>query len=173
MVLSRSPAWYALHVKPHREHRVVEHLTLKSVPTFLPLIEARRRRRGRWRAALDPLFPGYLFAHLAQVEESPTIWNAVRWTPGVRDILGTNGIPVPVPGGVVESIQDTVREHGFIRPAMPFQPGSRVRFRSGPLTGLEALFEGPLSRAGRVRVLMTLLRRQTDLEVDAQDLEGV
>lgn len=38
MVLGRSPAWYALHVKPHSEHRVVDDLTLNSIPTFLPLM---------------------------------------------------------------------------------------------------------------------------------------
>jgi len=55
MVPGHAPAWYALHVKPHREQRVVEQLTLKSIPVFLPLIEPGRRRRGRWGASLTPL----------------------------------------------------------------------------------------------------------------------
>jgi len=170
-MLSRSPAWYALYVKHNSEHWVAQHLTLKSIPTFLPLIEAARWRRGRQGAALDPLFPGYLFIRMAGVEENPQSWNAVQWTPGVRLILGTDGVPVPLPGDVVENIQERVGEHGFIRLGIPFRPGSRVRFRSGPLTGLEALFAGAMSRSERVRVLMTLLGRQTDLEVDARDLE--
>lgn len=171
IVARRLPAWYALHVKRNNEHRVVERLTLKSVQTFLPLIESVRSRRRRHGAPLDPLFPGYLFVRMGGVEESPGRWHAVQWTPGVRLILGTDGIPVPILGGVVEGIQERVREYGFVRRGIPFQPRARVRFGTGPMSGLEALFEHPMSGSGRVRVLMSLLGRQTGIEVDALDLE--
>ena len=171
--VSGSLAWYALYVKPNTEHRVHHHLTAKSIPTFLPLIETIRSGPARRIAALEPLFPGYLFVHLDSVERDPTCWRAVRWAPGVRSILGTDETPIAVPHEAVEAIQERVKPHGFVRLGIPFQPRSPVRFQSGPLAGLEAIFERPLSRWGRARVLMTLLGRKTGVEVDVLDLERV
>jgi transcriptional antiterminator RfaH len=173
MILSPAPAWYVVHVKRKSEFRVVEHLASESIPTFLPLVESIRSRQRRHLAPLEPLFPGYLFVRMERVADSPENWHTVRWTPGVRLILGSEGTPMPVPGGVVEGIQERVREYGFVRPGIPFQPRSRVRFRTGPLIGLEALFEHQISRSGsgRVRVLMTLLGQQTAVEADVLDLE--
>ena len=168
---THSPDWYALHVRRNHERCVVQHLTLKSVPAFLPLIEAVRSRRRRPGMALEPLFPGYLFVRMEHADGGLGNWHTVQWTPGVRLILGTDGTPVPLPGDVMAAIQERVSEHGFVRRGDPFQPRARVRFRTGPLVGLDALFEESLSRSGRVRVLMTLLGRQTRIEVDALDLE--
>lgn len=165
-----SAAWYALHVKPHTERRVHDHLSAKPIPTFLPLIETIHASRNRTVAALEPLFPGYLFIHLDRLEQDPR-WYDVRWTPGVRCILGTDGVPTPIPDTVMTTIRERVSEDGFVRRSTPFSPHSRVRFQRGVLAGLEAVFEGSLSRAGRVRVLMTLLGQQTGVEVDAIDLE--
>lgn len=163
--------WYAVQAKRHNETRVIRNLSQQVIPTFLPLVEVVRHRRGRRLALLEPLFPGYLFVRLEPMEVNPGLWHAVRWTPGVRSILGTEGAPVAVPDGVVEAINDRVRDLGFVRPGAPFAPNARVLVRRGPLAGLEAVFDRPLSPAGRVRVLMQLLGRQRPVEVDALDLE--
>jgi hypothetical protein len=42
----------------------------------------------------------------------------------------------------------------------------------GSLAGLEAVFDRPMSRSGRVRVLMELLGQQRGVEVDILDLES-
>jgi len=46
-----------------------------------------------------------------------------------------------------------------------------VRFRSGPLDGLEAILDRPGSRAGRVHVLLGLLGNTLRVEADELDLE--
>lgn len=168
---NRPPAWYALNVKRNHERRVAEHLCVKSVTSFLPLTESPRSRRPRSGAALEPLFPGYLFVRLDDRGRSPGSWHTARWTSGVLRILGADGIPTPIPDEVVEAIQERVNECGYVRREAPFPPQARVRFHGGPLGGLEALFERPMSRSGRVRVLMTLLGRETAVEVDVLDLD--
>jgi transcriptional antiterminator RfaH len=161
-----------LHTKPHWEERVVWHVTRRASleGIFLPKIEAIRRRRHRRWTVLEPLFPGYLFANLLL---EPKTWNAVRWSPGIRSILGCGDVPVPVPQELVAAIQARVAEHGFARPGITLKPGDRVRFRDGPFAGLDAVFEKQLSRAGRVRVLLNLLSRLTPIDVGPLDLERV
>jgi transcriptional antiterminator RfaH len=163
--------WYAVQVKRCEEHRAVRHLTMRAIPTFLPLMESFRPA-GRASAHLEPLFPGYVFVRLQALELNPGPWHIARWTPGVRRILGTEGTPVPIPAEAMEAIRAQVRELGFVRPGARFTSGTRVRIRSGPLEGLEAIFDRPLSRDGRVLVLLELLGQLGRAEVNDLDLES-
>lgn len=162
--------WYAVQVKRYEEHRVVRRLAAKTIPTFLPLLESPCRGRGAVR--LEPLFPGYLFVQLPALDVNPGHWHIARWTPGVRRMLGTEHTPVPVPEEAMNVIRARVQELGFARPGVRFTPGTRVRIRSGPLAGLEAVFDGPISREGRVLVLLELLGQVGRAEVNDLDLES-
>lgn len=162
--------WYVIQTKRYWERQVLQYLTLGGHHAFLPLIEVTRRHRTQRVALLEPLFPGYLFVQMASMESDPKRWDAVRWCPGVRLILGTDDTPCPVLDGAVEAIQDRVRDLGFVRQLVGFASGSRVRFRTGPLADLEAVFDRDLPRAGRVRVLLELLGQQRSVEVDSLDL---
>ena len=163
--------WYAVHAKNHNEARVLLHLSQKIVPAFLPLVEIVHRYRSRRVQRLEPLFPGYLFVQLQRIDDNPDQWHVVRWTPGVKSILGSEGAPIPVPDAAVEDIKARVAPLGFIRPGPRFEANTRVVVRHGPLAGLEAVFERQLSSSGRVQVLMDLLGQQRRVQVDSTDLE--
>ena len=163
--------WYAVQAKSHNETRVLNHLTQRIIPAFLPLIEVIRRYGSRRLTRLEPLFPGYLFVQLECLECNPSRWDTVRWAPGVRSILGFEGTPTPVPDSVVDAIKIEVQDLGFVRPGLRFGRNDRVLIRRGPLAGLEAVFERPLSGSGRVQVLMYMLGQQRRVQVDQVDLE--
>ncbi|HKX19295.1 MAG TPA: transcription termination/antitermination NusG family protein [bacterium] len=165
-------AWYTVQSKPHNETRVVRHLAGRDVPTFLPFLEVVQRRTGTCRTSLEPLFPGYLFVRLGPVDHQPETWSTVRWSPGVRSILGAAGQPVPVPEDAIEAIRDRMGTLGFVRPGRRFEPGDRVRFRTGPMVGLEAILDRQASKAGRVHVLLSLLTGGVRIETDELDLES-
>lgn len=162
--------WYVVQAKRYCEERVCTHLARRRISAFLPFIEVIRRHRVRRVRALEPLFPGYLFVHLDPTDHRE--WSAVCWSPGVRRILSIAETPVPVPDEIIEVIQQRVRDLGFVRPGFRFAAGSRVRIRRGPLAGLEAVFARPLSRQGRVRVLVELLGGRRGVELDELDLDS-
>ena len=165
-------AWYVIQAKRGAEHRIMNSLTSRGIRGFLPLLEVVRRPRKRPITLLEPLFPGYLFIDMEPITVDPASWDKVRWAPGVRRILGAEGIPEPVPEGVIGVIAERVRDLGFVRPGLRFAGQDRVRFLRGSLAGLEAVFDRPMSRSGRVRVLMELLGQQREVEVDILDLES-
>jgi transcriptional antiterminator RfaH len=161
-------AWYVIHTKPRAEEKAASFLGQRAITTFLPRLLVHRRHGSRRRQTLEPLFPGYLFA---RCQPEPEWIDRIRWTPGVRRVLGNEEAPTPVPEEVVTFLQDREGGRGFIEAGSRFSPGIRVRFTGGPLVHLEGIIERPTSRADRVRILLELLDRQVSVEVDTAALE--
>jgi transcriptional antiterminator RfaH len=163
-----SPVWYAVHTKAREEERALAFLSARDVATYLPRVLVNRRHGSRRWQTLEPLFPGYLFAH---VMPDPFLFHRIRWSPGVKKILGNEDAPVPVPEEAVQLLQDKTRATGYIVPDASFRPGARVRFRSGPFVHLEGIIERPVSRGTRVRILLELLGVQARIDVETEELE--
>lgn len=167
--LDEARRWYVLQTKPRQESRVIAHLGPRTseVQPFLPKIETVRRRAGRRVVSHEPMFPSYLFLRMPF---TPATWNAVRWAPGARRLLGAGERPVEVPEEFVQEVQERIEPHGFISIGMTLPVGSRVRVKTGPFAGLECIFERPTGR-DRVRILLEMLGRVTPLEIEVFDLE--
>jgi transcriptional antiterminator RfaH len=157
-----------VQTKARAEQKAVEFLARKGIPTFVPRLLVRRRHGSRRWYALEPLFPGYLFARFVPL---PDLIDRVRWTPGVRRLLGDEDGPAPLPDGVVVYLQERQGAAGFISPGQTLRPGTPVRFRHGPFALLEGIIDRPVSRADRVRVLLTLVNTSVAVEVHIDDLE--
>ncbi len=162
--------WYAVQTKPRCEEKVVDWLGRRcaDLAVFLPKLEATRRWRGRKVQYVEPLFPSYLFVHM---ELQPERWHAVKWTPGVKQIVGSEEIPVAVPDEAIAVLKARCDEDGCVPWAPGFHPGQAVRITHGPLAGLTGILDRPASREERVRILLNLLRTVAAVEVDIVDLE--
>lgn len=161
-----------MQTRPREETRVIHHLALRlaDVETFLPKIEVVRRHARRRIVFLEPLFPSYLFTRF---RIDPRTWQAVRWAPGVRRMLGEDGQPAEVSPDLITTIQQRIEPLGFVRIGMQIKAGDRVRVKGGSFAGLEGIFERPTTRRDRVRVLLEILGRVTPLELDVFELERV
>jgi transcriptional antiterminator RfaH len=161
-------AWYVVHTKGREEERAICFLAQRDIPTFLPRVLINHRHGSRRWLALEPLFPGYLFAYFIP---DPPLIDRVRWSPGVRKILGNDEALTPVPEDAMRILQERTGTTGYIVPELGFDAGTRVRFRSGPFAYLEGIIERPTSRGDRVRVLLQLLGVQARIEVNVDELE--
>lgn len=92
-------AWYVVQCKPRQEMRALEHLTRQSFETYCPRVPAADAVRAL--AASKPLFPGYVFVHLA----AETNWSTVRATRGVARVVAFNGQPCPVSDELITGIR--------------------------------------------------------------------
>ncbi|MER3456537.1 MAG: hypothetical protein C4304_06570 [candidate division GAL15 bacterium] len=162
--------WYVAHVKPRQEEQVCARLAEAVVETFLPrLLVQRRHGSRRWRA-LEPLFPGYVFVRLTP---DPSVLFRVRWTRGVRQLLGSEDGPTPVDDGVVAYLRARTGPEGLIVPRPRLAPGTRVRFVDGPFALLEGIVERPATREERVRVLLQLCGTVVSVEAPTDELVPV
>lgn len=135
-----------------------------GLTTYYPEVLQRRRRRVQMTA----FFPCYFFV---TADLGNTSLSSLNATPGVRRIVRFGAEPRAVTDEVVAGIRRHVaqlNDAGGL-PAHHFHPGDLVRITSGPLSGLEGIFHGPLTPAERVRVLLRFLGsdRKVTIAVDA------
>lgn len=165
--MSDARQWYVVRSKPRREEYAQGQLFRRGVETFLPrILEAGG---PRLEPSVGPLFPGYLFARL----DLECQYNSVIWSPGVRSFVAFGDVPAAVDPAVVAFLQERCGDEGVVRVIRTFHDGDVVRIVRGPLGGLVGVVQGQVSGQARVRILMELLRRRTQVSVPAQLLEHV
>lgn len=165
--LDEAKRWYCLYTKPRTERRVYQVLQGQGLECFLP--ELPRTSRDKRLGIGRPFFPRYLFARLALPEDSS--W--VRWTPGLVQIVNTDGEPIPIEEGVIQALQEQVQALlGAGQTGPTFRPGERVRITAGPFRGYEGIFDRRLSGENRARILVRFLRRETPYEVETGWITG-
>jgi transcriptional antiterminator RfaH len=153
--------WYVIYTKPRSEDVAREELERKEVPVFLPRIRYVSFQRHRTHESIEPLFPNYLFARFTVPEE----YYYVKWTRGVKRVLGNGHTPVPLDDSIVIFLKEKTNEKGLIQPEFNLKYGDRVRVRQGPLQGLWGIVQGHVDAKGRVRVLMDILRSGAVVEL--------
>jgi len=164
MAVDETISWYVVRTKPRAEALAAANLRVKRVEVFLPRLASRFARGAADDAAAEPLFPGYLFARLALARQ----YHLAAWTPGVAHLLCLGeGLPAAIDDSVVDSLRNRAGGGEIFKPRLRLRPGDRVEIRNGPFAGLLAVIDRPCSAAGRVQILLDLLRRQTRLDLPA------
>ena len=156
--------WYLVQSKPRNETRALENLVRQGYETSLPLIEVERLQRGKLLRKQEPLFPRYLFLHL---EEGNDNWGPIRSTLGVAGMVRFGQAFAAVPDPVIEAIRERTQE---IR-GMLFATGDAVQVVSGPLVGLEGVFE-IADGEQRSFVLLDFMQKQQRISLSTADLRA-
>jgi len=159
------PHWYAVYTRANHEHRVADQLAEREVDHFLPEYESVRRWRDRKVRLTMPLFPGYVFVHLALRDRLH-----ILQIPGVARLVGFDGHPAPVPDEEVKRIREFLNRGFRAEPHPNLQAGRRARVLSGPLEGMEGII---LRRRNGIRFVISfeLIQRSMAVEVSGLELE--
>jgi transcriptional antiterminator RfaH len=161
-------AWYVLYTKPHKETLVNQQLEERELATFFPYVQYDR---GYGRGVrLEPLFPSYLFV---RVDLTSSAASGLTWLVGVRHLVSFEDRPARVPDAVVEALE--ARLAPFTKKVLAetevlFSPGETVRILSGPLAGLEGIFQRGVSGSQRVQILLNMLGQWSRVDLDARQL---
>jgi transcription antitermination factor NusG len=137
-----------------------------DVHTYYPEVMLHRRD-GFVRG---PFFPGYLFV---ACDLQTTAQSAIDSTVGVVRLVRFQSEPRAVPDNLVEQIRlriDAINAAGGL-PVHQFHVGDPVRIAAGPMQGLEGIFDGPMTAAERVMVLLRFLGGERRVNVAADAIE--
>ncbi|MGQ9426143.1 transcription termination/antitermination NusG family protein [Gilvimarinus sp. F26214L] len=151
--------WYLLKSKARQELRAKENLENQSIQVYLPMLT---RKTG----AAEPLFPGYLFV---PEDADRTAMGKVRSTRGVLGFVrfGTNIARAPE-----FLIEDLKALEARYRDVPRFARGQKVRFKSGPMAGLQGIFEAE-SGEQRCIILLDLLSSPRPVQVPLSELDAL
>lgn len=159
--------WYAAYTCANHEKRVAEQLGARSVEHFLPVYASVRRWKDRRVELKLPLFPGYLFVHLAMQERL-----RILQVPGVVRLVGFHGRPTPLPQEEIDRIREFLGQGWRAEPHPYLQVGKRARVVRGPLAGMEGIV---VRRKNRSRLVLSfeLIQRSMAVEMDEADLAAI
>ena len=116
------------------------------------------------------MFPRYLFVRL---DFGVTNLTPIRSTLGVSDLVRFGDQIPMVPDAIVNALKAKMNEGGIVQMSgEEFVRGQRVRIASGPLSGLQGVFQ---ASAGEQRglLLMEMLGKQSRVTVSMVELERV
>jgi transcription antitermination factor NusG len=141
---------------------VVTRLRAEGVRSYLPRFLEFPAKGGAPEAFV--LFPRYLFVWADQK------WSEIRATRGVVDFVRMCGEPARVRQSVVDKLIASHDQWGYVRFGPQFADGDRVRIEAkGVMNGQVGVCRG-MSERQRVKVLFTMLGRETEVVMREQDL---
>jgi transcriptional antiterminator RfaH len=161
--------WFVIHTNPREEERALHYVGEKGVETFFPKVRVVRYKGVRMGIAIKPMFPSYLFARFQAADELPY----VKWTRGVKRILGSEDKPTAVEDEVVDFIKSRVDDKGIAMAGPRLKPKDKVRIRSGPFKHLSGIFEREIDDKGRTEILLDLVGYQARIQLHESLLERV
>jgi transcription termination/antitermination protein NusG len=165
-----SGKWYAIHTRSRFEQKVYDGILSKSIEVFLPKIQVMSRRKDRVKKIMIPLIPGYVFVN-STLEPDEHI-NILK-TPGVVQLIGFKGKPVPANNEEIQSLMilngtdKTVQNREFMK------TGDRIRIVSGPLKNLTGFYLHHKGQADKVVVSVDLLNRSMEIAIEDWALEKI
>lgn len=153
--------WIVARTHPKKEHWAAQNVENQGYQTkIFEYYDHDRRRR-------QVLFPGFIFI------KTPGPWYFLNGTRGVRGPLMTGDQPSKMPQRLMDEIVQREKDGLVQLPrSSQFEKGMRVRVRYGTFGGLEALYQKQHSQH-RSQILVELLGRQAQIEVDTRTLETV
>jgi transcription elongation factor/antiterminator RfaH len=159
--------WFVVYSKPKREPQAQMHLCAKGLDVFFPRLLLPQAAKNRNR--VFPLFPNYLFVRLDLSE--PTEYFSVIWCPGVSRLVSFNGSPASIDEHVIEFLMRQTNNDGIIMARANLRKGQEIRISGGPLAGLAGILQDFSDAKGRVKILLNLLNRQTNVELPVHFVE--
>ncbi len=151
-----------VQTKPRQELRARENLTKQDYEVYMPHCLRERMVGETSLFNPEPLFPMYLFVRLSRELDD---WGPIRSTLGVRKLVRFGDQSPPVPDGLIDHLkQAEARRHGR------FNAGDVLQIRSGPLKGLEGVYDVDDGQQ-RAFVLIQIMNRVARISLQRSALE--
>lgn len=145
--------WFLVYTKPRWEDRVSFRLLNAGFDVLNPKIKEKKFIRRKLQDTISPLFPCYIFVRF----ESPNDLKLIKYTRGVRNIVGSEGTPTPLPMNIIHEIRERMVAGYITVASRTFDPGDELMIKAGPFEGFTAVFVRELKGTERVSILLNAL----------------
>jgi transcriptional antiterminator RfaH len=155
--------WFVLNTKPKKEFHVERLFQEGGIDFYCP--------RYIQDSSKKPFFSGYGFIRFSY----PSQYRLVRYTRGVKRVIGNQEGPIPIPEEIIQRIKQ--REiNGYIElekyGEIP-EIGDEIEIMEGPMKGLRGVFRKELTDQDRVVILLNYVSYQGQLIIEKKKLKKV
>ncbi len=153
--------WYVINTKPKKERQVERLFEEGGFTIYCPKYLHEKRA--------SPFFPGYAFLRF----EFPEQFQMVKYTRGVKRVVGNDDGPTPLPEEIVLGIKSRERDGLIVFEKYGEAPavGDEVEVVEGPLKGLKGIFRKEVGDSERVMILLNYVSYQGMLLVEKRKLK--
>ena len=155
--------WFVLNTKPKKEGQVERLFQEAGFEIYNPKI----RQDGR----ISPFFPGYAFLRF----EYPAEYRLVKYTRGVKKVVGSLEGPIPVPDNAIAQIKAREIEGVVELEKYGEEPsvGDEIEIMEGPMKGLRGIFTKEMTQKERVLILLNYVAYQGQLIVEKKKIKKI
>ena len=170
--------WYVVHTYSGYENKVLESLKQKVqsmgleneiFDVIIPEKEEVEKKDGVEKVIKRKIFPGYVLVNMIVNEKT---WYDVRNTDGVTGFVGSGTKPIPLTEDEYENI---LREMGVEKTKVvhdiDVEVGETVKICSGPLENFAAKVVSVDDEKGKIKALVDMFGRETNVELDFDQVE--
>ena len=130
--------WFVIWTESRAEKKVEKRIAALGLSPWLPIVKERHRWSDRWREVECPLFPGYLFARVANAD-----WHQILRIPGVLTVVKEGGKAALLADSFVMSLRNAIEREGVVPEAVKervdYEPGDEVIVQEGVLCGVRGV----------------------------------
>ena len=163
--------WYVIRTKPCQEFIAKTHYERQGFQTYLPHTIKTRKHARKIEHVPHPLFPGYLFLHLAPEQQNWTTISSTRGAAGPVRFGDT--LPV-LPDWIISSLQAMEDQKGCVNlktvKEKLLKPGDEVSISFDQQRELRGLFLS-FHDNDRAIVLLNMLQRSIKTTVPIANLQ--
>ena len=155
--------WYVINTKPKKEFQVERLFKEAGYNIYNPKYQHENR--------IKCFFPGYSFLHF----DYPEQYNLVRYTRGVKNVIGNKEGPIPIAEDVICQIRSR-EENGlieFLKFGEEPSVGDEIEVMEGAMKGLRGIFQKEISEKDRVIILLNYISYQGTLVIEKKKLKKV
>ena len=170
--------WYVVHNYSGYENKVLESLKQKVqsmgleneiFDVIIPEKEEVEKKDGVEKVIKRKIFPGYVLVNMIVNEKT---WYDVRNTDGVTGFVGSGTKPIPLTEDEYENI---LREMGVEKTKVvhdiDVEVGETVKICSGPFENFAAKVVSVDDEKGKIKALVDMFGRETNVELDFDQVE--
>ena len=155
--------WFVLNTKPKKEFQVGRLFEEGGLEFYCPMYIHETKE--------SPFFAGYGFIYF----DYPEQYKLVKYTRGVKRIIGNQEGPIPVPEEIIQQIKQREID-GYIEfekyGGIP-EIGDEIEIMEGPMKGLRGIFRKELTEKERVMILLNFVSYQGKLIIEKKKLKKI
>ena len=169
--LDQGRNWYAIHTYAGYENAVTRNLKQrieslgmedKIFNVLVPTEKKVKIKAGKRVEEEEKIYPGYVLVDMIVNDDS---WYVVRNTPRVTGFIGSGVVPVPLEKSEVDELFRRMNSDNTVH-AIDLTPDEAVTIVDGPFKDFEGKVSEVDNARGKVKVLVTMFGRETQVELD-------